>query len=132
MAKLIVAGTAMAMMLACAPALAQPGPQGPMSRDAYMAAQKDRFVAMDANKDGVVTRDEMSERMAARMNNTPPPRMVDTMFARLDADSDGKASAAEAEAAATARFANLDGDHDGVLSDDERRAGMDRMRMRQR
>ena len=123
---------AMAAMLSCTAALAQLGPQGPMSRDAYLAAQKQRFVEMDANKDGTVTRDEMRERMADRMDEKPPARMVDALFARLDANGDGKASIAEAEAAAATRFARLDGNKDGSLSDDERQTGMERMRVRLR
>lgn len=123
MRTMTLAGIALAAALASTPVLAQRGPQGPVTRDAYMAMQKERFAAMDANHDGVVTKDEMGARIAARMDDAPPQAMIDTMFARLDADGDGKATAAEAEAAAAARFTALDSDHDGTLTPEERRAG---------
>lgn len=127
---MLLAATGLAA-LALTPALAQRGPQGPMTLDQYKAAQKERFDAMDANKDGVVTKKEMSDQIAARMGDTPPAEMVDRFFATIDTDGDGKATAAEAEAAETARFAALDTDHDGTLTPEERRAGMAGMMRRQ-
>lgn len=124
MSKTMFAGAALAALLACAPAMAQRGAQGPMTRDAFVAAQQERFVAMDTNKDGVVTKDEMSAQFAARMGSAPPQQMIDMIFARIDTDGDGKATAAEAAAAEAARFTALDTDHDGVLTPEERRAGM--------
>jgi Ca2+-binding EF-hand superfamily protein len=88
-------------MAACVPAMAQ-RMQGPMTRDQYIASQKDRFTAMDANGDGVVTKDEISAQIAKRMGNAPPPEMIDALFKRIDTDGDGKATLAEATAAAGA------------------------------
>ena len=128
MRMMILAGATFAATLAYVPAMAQRGPQEPMTRDAYMAQQKERFTAMDANQDGVVTKEELAARIAARMGDTPPQQMVDRLFGRLDTDGDGKITAVEAEAAEAARFAKLDTDHDGTLTPEERRAGMQAMR----
>lgn len=113
------------------PSMAQRGPQGPVTRDAYLATQKERFAAMDANKDGIVTKDELTAQMAERMGETPPPERVDMMFKMIDTDGDGKATATEAEAGAGVRFTTLDADHDGILTPEERRAGMGGMGGRQ-
>lgn len=121
--KRIFAIAAAATMLASAPAMAQRGPQGPVTREAYLAAQKQRFDGMDANHDGVVTKEELAAQIAARMDEPPPQDRIDAMFGRLDTDGDGKATAAESEALATARFTELDADHDGTLTPEERRAG---------
>ena len=125
------AAATLAAIIASAPAMAQRGPDGPMTRDAYVAMQQERFAAMDANHDGFVTKEELAAQMAARMGDTPPADRVDARFRMLDTDGDGKAGAAEAEAAATARFATLDADHDGTLTPEERRAGMAGMMGRQ-
>ena len=119
-------------MLACTPAMAQLEQREPMSRDAYLTVQKQRFIEMDANQDGTVTRDEMSARMTERMDDEPPQRMIDALFGRIDGNRDGKATIAEADAAAAARFNRLDGNRDGTVTDEERRAGMERMRVRMR
>ena len=105
-------------------ASAQRGPMGPATKDAYLAMQKERFDAMDANHDGVVTKAELTAQMAERMGEAPPADRIDMMFKAIDTDGDGKATAAEGAAADAARFATLDTDHDGTLTPEERRAGM--------
>lgn len=112
--------------LAAVPAIAQRGPEGPVTREASSAMQKERFTAMDANRDGVVTKEEMSAQIVARMGRAPRPQMIDAVFGRLDANGDGRVTSAEAEAAEAARFTALDTDHDGTLTQEERRAGMKR------
>jgi Ca2+-binding EF-hand superfamily protein len=120
-----------AAAIACAPALAQMGQRGePVTRDQYIAAQKQRFTNMDANNDGVVTKDELSAGLAKRTGNAPPAAMVDAAFRMIDTDGDGKATAAEAEAAAGKQFDAWDTNKDGTLTPEERRAGM--MAMMQR
>ena len=47
---------------------------------------------------------------------------AERMFERLDADTDGKVTADEMKAAATARFAKRDVDGDGVVSREDRKA----------
>jgi Ca2+-binding EF-hand superfamily protein len=118
---------ALATMLGAATVMAQRGPQGPVTRDAYLAMQKERFEAMDANHDGIVTKDELTAQIAARMGSAPPPERIDALFKTMDTDGDGKATAAEVAAAGEAHFAMLDTNHDGSLSPEEFRAGMGQM-----
>jgi hypothetical protein len=124
MKTILFASAALAATLGSATAIAQRGPMGPVTKDAYLAMQKERFDGMDANHDGVVTKAELTAQIAERMGEAPPADRVDMMFKMIDTDGDGKATAAEAAAAETARFATLDTDHDGTLTPEERRAGM--------
>jgi len=110
------------------PALAQRGPQGPQTRADFETMQKSQFDHLDTNHDGVLTKAEFVAAITARMGTTPPDQLIDMMFKRLDTDGDGKATAAEADAAAMARFDMWDTNHDGVLSPEERQAGMQAMR----
>lgn len=122
MKTLIFLSASLMAIAACAPAVAQRG-GGPQTRDEYIAAQKERFTRMDANGDGVVTKDEISAQIAQRMGDTPPPEMVDALFKRIDTDGDGKATLAEATAAAGAQFDAWDTNKDGTLTPEERRTG---------
>jgi hypothetical protein len=111
-----------------APALAQGGPQGPQTRAEFQAAQKAQFAGFDANKDGSVTKEEITAAVTARMEGrTPPAQMLDMLFARLDTNGDGKATAEEADASAMSRFDAWDANKDGTLTPEERRAGMQAM-----
>lgn len=122
MRQIFIAG-ALAIGIA-APVLAQrDGPAAPQARAEYQARQKRQFAAIDANGDGIVTRDELSAQLAARLSGPPPAPMLDAIFRRIDTDGDGKATAAEADAASLANFDRWDTDHDGLLSSAERRAG---------
>jgi hypothetical protein len=125
--KLPILATAIALGIV-APALAQQGPQGPQTRAEFQAAQKERFASFDANKDGVVTKEELTAAITARMGNAPPPQMIDMAFAQLDTNGDGKATAEEADTAAMTRFDKWDTNKDGTLTPEERRAGMQSMR----
>jgi hypothetical protein len=125
--RVAMTAAALATVFASATTMAQRGPQGPVTRDTYLAMQKERFEAMDANHDGIVTKDELTAQIAARMGSAPPPERIDALFKTMDTDGDGKATAAEVTAAAEARFATMDANHDGTLSEDEFRAGMSQM-----
>jgi hypothetical protein len=130
MMKVKMAGAGMvAIALTSGAALAQRGPMGPVTHDAYVAMQKQRFEAMDANHDGVVTKEELSAQIAARMGQTPPAERIDALFKTMDTDGDGKATAAEVAAGAETHFAAMDTNHDGTLTEDEFRAGMAQMGM---
>jgi Ca2+-binding EF-hand superfamily protein len=132
MKTMMVMTAALATMLASATAMAQRGPQEPVTRDAFLAMQKERFEAMDANHDGVVTKEELSAQIAARMGSAPPPERIDALFKTMDTDGDGKATAAEVATAAAARFDAMDSNHDGSLSPEEFRAGTGQMMGRPR
>ena len=130
MTKVLTLAAVIAATLAATAATAQRGPQGPVSRDAYLADQKTRFAEMDANHDGVVTKDELVAGITAFRGKAPPADRADEMFKTLDADGDGKATVAESDAAAAARFTALDADKDGMLTIEEYRAGAARMMRR--
>lgn len=110
----LAAGTV--MTAAAATTAAQPGPPPPPPHGGFGL-----FDAMDANKDGVVTRAEVKAALEER-------------FAKLDANHDGVITAderrAEREARRTerfnARFDAMDTDKSGQLSREELRAASDR------
>ena len=97
---IILAGIA---ALAAAPLVAQgmKGHEGhgmmndePTTRAAVEARVKAHFAMMDTNKDGVVTREEITAQQQARM-----AEMRDTMFTKMDADKNGSISRTEFDAA---------------------------------
>ncbi len=77
----------------------------------------------DADKDGAVTKQELAKAFASRSG-----QVSDRVFEALDADKDGKISAAEWQASGERRFARLDRNKDGAVTADElgRRGGEDR------
>ena len=101
MNKLLLTGAALMVAL---PALAQMAPPAPPAKPAKpdMPSQtraetearvKDRLGRMDANKDGVVTRDEIMAFTDARMK-----ARADEEFAAMDSNKDGAISRAEFDA----------------------------------
>lgn len=71
----------------------------------------ERFDAIDANRDGQVSFEELrGSRHKAR---------GERFLGRLDADKDGKVSKAEALAKATERFDRLDANQDGFITAEE-------------
>jgi len=115
--KLYLAGGALALSLAMP--LAAQAPQGPISRADFMAQSKAQFTALDANSDGAITKDEVVAGMTKMFRSAPPPEIVDRLFAAIDTDSDGKATAGEVEKHAVERFDKADTDHDGTLTAEE-------------
>jgi Ca2+-binding EF-hand superfamily protein len=79
----------------------------------------------DADKDGTVTKVELAKAFASRGG-----QVSDRVFEALDADKDGKISAAEWQASGERRFARLDRNKDGAVTTDElgRRNRGDRQR----
>jgi Ca2+-binding EF-hand superfamily protein len=77
----------------------------------------------DANKDGVVTKEELAKAFTGRRG-----QVSDRVFEALDADKDGKISAAEWQVSGERRFARLDRNKDGAVTTDElgRRSRQDR------
>jgi Ca2+-binding EF-hand superfamily protein len=132
--KKIVLVTALAAAAAAAPAFAQPpapiAPPAPgagfqrghMARPTTRAEVQQRiqrlFARVDANRDGVITRDEIEAARALRGNRQglrgqgmsgqrgamrDPARRGERMFARLDANHDGVITRGEFDAAMAAR-----------------------------
>lgn len=95
----------------------------PIARADFLAHSHDQFAAADANHDGALTKDELTAAITKAMGSAPPPQIVDRIFAGMDTNGDGKATAAEIEAHDTARFDLWDTNHDGILTPDEIMAG---------
>ncbi|HMJ12823.1 MAG TPA: EF-hand domain-containing protein [Polyangiaceae bacterium] len=74
------------------------------------AGAKQKFERMDKNKNGVVTKDELSGKRARYLE-------------KADTNKDGKVTLAEAQAKAQTWFQKLDTNKDGVLTKEEFHAG---------
>lgn len=81
---------------------------GKITQAEALAAAKLRFEAKDANKDGMLSKEEVHGRMQR-------------MFEKADTNKDGKVSLAEHEAKVREHFTKRDTNKDGVLSGDELR-----------
>ena len=106
---------------------------GAISRDEFLAKAAEHFARDDANKDGKLTGDEVTAMMAAHHGGRM--RQGDHrggpgggMFARLDADGNGKVSLAEFNAPHDKHFAMVDANKDGEIDKTEMAAAMDKMR----
>jgi hypothetical protein len=99
---------------------------GMVSAGEHSAGAKQKFDAMDANHDGNVTAAEMDARHQARMKEgkaTMPMAMSSAeKIKTMDSNGDGMLSAAEHSAGAQRRFSEMDANHDGNLSQTERKA----------
>jgi len=113
------------------PAAAQM-PQQPISKADFLTRSRAQFAALDADHDGIVTKDELTAGMAKDFGGAPPPQLIDRIFASIDKNGDGKATAAEAEETAAARFDQWDANHDGTLTPEEMMAGREAMRAAQK
>lgn len=87
------------------------------------ASAEERFARLDADNSGFVTRQEMHQARERRREQRPK-------FSELDTDGDRQLSASELDAIPTRRdrspeerFARLDRNSDGYVSQDELRAG---------
>ena len=133
MKKTLIAGLLGATLLGGA-AIAQDAAQDRPMRP-------DPLLRLDANQDGIVTKDEMLADVAARFAKLDTnkddkisteerearmerhgPRRGHAMMQRLDADGDGAVSLAEQQAQATRRFDRIDANHDGRIDQAERDA----------
>lgn len=83
---------------------------------ARVAAEFTRF---DTNKDGQISQAEF---MAAAAIPQPPTPNGAAILAQLDKNKDGKISVDEYRAPILARYDSIDTNHDGVISDAERKA----------
>lgn len=106
---------------------------GKVTRAEVDAIRAEPQKAMDTDGDGFVTAAEMKAH-AAEQAKARAEAMVDRMFARMDADKDGKLSASEAMAGPMAggrgldrMFDRVDRDGDGAISQAEYDAAADRM-----
>jgi hypothetical protein len=87
---------------------------GKIERSEVLAWAEARFKALDTAGDGALTKDQYVDAMIAKIR----PRL-EQRFDKLDADKDGKVTAAEFEAPALARFDRRDTGKTGALSIDD-------------
>lgn len=87
---------------------------GKIERTEVQAAEEARYKALDTAGDGALTKEQYVDAMIAKIR----PRL-ERRFDRLDADKDGKLTAAEFEAPALARFDRRDTGKTGALSIDD-------------
>ncbi|PAX07588.1 EF-hand domain-containing protein [Sphingomonas lenta] len=115
------------LALLAAPALAQ-------ETQASAAAKFSReFAQLDQNKDGVLTKDEVTQRMGRvraqtktgvqKIDPTHTKRLADLWFARADLNKNGKVTEAEAQTLFAAIFKRYDRNGDGVLGGERTAAG---------
>ena len=81
---------------------------GKVTLDEMRAGAKQRFTALDADKNGVLSQAELNK-------NGRPHRMME----RADANKDGQVTLAECVAGVDTFFKKLDKNNDGVLQGDE-------------
>ncbi|MEH6495210.1 MAG: EF-hand domain-containing protein [Pseudomonas marincola] len=102
---------------------------------------QEMFEKHDANKDGVMTPDEMPEKWASRFDKLDTDKngsltlteietshkmrkekRMEKMMSKFDTDQDGKVSESEVTAFVLEKFKKMDADGDGSLSMDEIKA----------
>lgn len=115
---------------AMGPGMRSPGMQGMdanndgvVSRDEFMSAHlraDARFAQLDANKDGAVSREEWLAEPAGQGRSG--------RFDQMDSNGDGRITREELDARRTARFNALDADRDGQLTAQEMHSARDQMR----
>lgn len=112
---------------------------GKVTAAEFKTVRDQRFAAMDANKDGVLTEAEyvgeyegrLTAQLAASSETAERKeeqrvrqmRQAHVRFSVLDADKDGKMTPAEFEASGLRAFAEQDGDGDGVVTTAEKKKG---------
>lgn len=119
--KKLLTATAIGAMLTAGIAVAMQTetaypPRAPLTKAQMLARADARFAALDTNKDGQLSAQELE---AGRGEGRRGGRML----AHADANKDGLISRAEHRAAAEARFARVDADKDGAIEAGEGRRG---------
>lgn len=140
---LALAGLALALPAAAQPAPPTDGPAGAMQdpfgdatilRSDAEAQAAARFAALDTDKDGSLSPEELAAGRPARPGaQAEAPRRGrggGWMARMMDANGDGKISKDEFVTATLRRFDMADADHDGKLTKAERQEAMEQMRAR--
>jgi EF hand len=97
---------------------------GKITQDEIAAHRAAEFAAADTNADGALSADELQAQMLARMLARHSARMIENM----DDDGNGALSLAEMDAGPMAdRFARIDSDNDGAISKAEAEAMVEKM-----
>lgn len=96
---------------------------GALSKAELSARGDAMFAKMDIDGDGVVTKEEATKAAEARQAERVAKR-AEKRFSRLDADGDGKVTKAEFDAMGEKRFAMMDENGDGKIEKGEGRKMM--------
>lgn len=108
------------LLALAAPAFAQE------TRQTAAAKFRTEFTRSDINRDGVLTRPEVAQRMGRlkagqkRMDPVHVKRLTDLWFGRADVNGNGKVTEAEAQTLLTAVFNRYDRNGDGRIGGDDR------------
>lgn len=129
------------------PAVAQPSPPpasvspdlAPITRDEALKRADSLFGQLDLNHDGIVTRDEAlratmqlrAERKATGVDVAPGIGGHTARFLEREFEGANSINQQQFEQAMLAHFDEMDLNHDGVLSTEERQAAKSRKRSRQ-
>ena len=89
-----------------------------MTLEGAEARARERFARFDKNGDNVLDSDEIEARISARRGRRGA-RMGQRMMRRFDGDKDGKVTRAEVEERLKRRFARIDLNNDGRISDED-------------
>lgn len=95
------------------------GPEQPRTLAEIQIRNARIFARLDANADGAVTDEELATLSSGPMGNRGGGRLRE-MLSRADTDRNSRITLEELRTGAAARFARMDADGDGVLSDAER------------
>ena len=93
----------------------------PMTQDEFDATTRARFARLDKNSDGVIDASEIEAALARRVERRGKDggRMGQRLMRAFDTDRDGKVTKEEFMASVRARFAQLDLNNDGRITDDD-------------
>lgn len=141
--KLTLAAATLGLLGASVALAAGPGPfgkgpglmkldangDGVITREEVAAARAKRFAKRDANGDGVITAAELDAAIMKRLEKRKA-RLRYRLLARLDADGDGKVTKDEFVNKRDRLFSRLDRDGDGRITREE--IGQARAQFRQR
>jgi Ca2+-binding EF-hand superfamily protein len=109
-------------------ASAQALPDRPITRAEVVAAAKAQFQKIDANHDGIVTREEFDayrqKQAAAGGDDNPFTHVGSHWFDHADPDGTGRVTLDQAEQHPLKLFDMADMNHDGVISPTEARMAM--------
>jgi Ca2+-binding EF-hand superfamily protein len=93
----------------------------PLTKDEFDSRTRERFARLDRNSDGAIDSAELETSMAERMGRGPGAgkghRMGQRMIRMFDENRDGKVTSDEFLAGVRKRFAELDIDSDGRITD---------------
>lgn len=117
-----------ALALGATVASAQDLPDRPITRAEVIAAAKAQFQKIDANHDGIVTRDEFdayrARQAAAGGDGNPFTHVGGHWFDHADPNGTGRVTLQQAEQHPLQLFDMADMNHDGVISPTEARMAM--------